>query len=141
MQAIERQLRRMGWWTYDELARAVYGTDPPTRAQVSAVARAVARLESVEVWYDESDRRRRLVSERPAAVEIVLQLVDRAPYGLSYGQLAQSFYRTTTPSGRQRRSVVVACDMLVGDGRAWLFRTEGTRVMSTRVARPPAQMI
>jgi hypothetical protein len=68
MQAVEHQLRRMDWWTYDELAQAVYETDSPTRAQVSAVARAVARLGAVEIWHDQYDERRRLVSRKAPGV-------------------------------------------------------------------------
>jgi hypothetical protein len=38
-------LRVHGWVDYEDLAFVVYGVDSPTRAQLSAVARAVRRLE------------------------------------------------------------------------------------------------
>lgn len=39
------RLRELGWVSYGDLAYVVYGADQPTRAQLSAIARAVTRLE------------------------------------------------------------------------------------------------
>ena len=45
MRAIAEALRDHGWVDYQELAFAAYGVDSPTRAQLSAVGRAVGSLE------------------------------------------------------------------------------------------------
>jgi len=144
MRAVERAVYEVDYnaLTYRQLAEAVYATASPTRAHLSAVARAVARLETVEVWRDAFDGRTRFVGQCPAVPDKVLEFVDRAPYGAAYEELAQSMYRTTMPTPGQLRSVVTACNILVSDGRARLARPTWRgepRVISVKATHPPGR--
>jgi hypothetical protein len=136
MRAIERELSREdgGGWTYETLARRVYSTESPTRAQRSAVARAVSCLDArLTVWVgkDNFDKRARVVHRRPPVTPRLAEHLDRAPNGLTYQALGRRVYTTPVLSSAQMTSVIDGCHDLIADGRAWTTVSNGLlRVMS-----------
>jgi hypothetical protein len=128
MQAIEREILRdrEREWTYTELAGIVYRTGSPTRAQLSAVARAVAGLRTrgtVYVSNYHDDERICVVRSSSTAVAVHKALLrvkklDRLGRrrGLTYRQLSEEIFKTATPSTEQINTVIGVCDVLATAG-------------------------
>ncbi len=149
MQAIESEIDRCGpaARTYQQLAQAIYVTDAPTRAQLSAVSRAVARLRAngtVEVVSDYPDTRVQLVmSPRAHWLPTVISVLDGASGGLTLEQLTHAVFGEHAPLFESRTILRKACEQLAVQGRAWLTWAAAEndwRVTSVQVSSPPSQI-
>lgn len=76
IEALLRPRDEPGWLDYKELARSVYGDSPPSRSQLSAISRAVARLrDDGRVLVDNAPGNRR--ARRVALSPLAAMLADR----------------------------------------------------------------
>jgi len=109
-------------WTYDTLAAVIYGSDVPTRPQLSAVARAAGRLAEhghVHIEAAPWDARFHVVRHADP-LQHAERLLQALPTGASYSYeaLAGDVYWTSWPSGSELGAIGRAIDELARVGRA-----------------------